>query len=758
MKLLIVESPAKAKTLSRYLGKDYKVLSSYGHVRSLPSEKDAVQPENDFSITYKILSKSSKVIKSLQDSFKEADKVYLATDPDREGEAIAWHITESMKEKKSLSKDLIVERVEFQSITKEAVLKGIANPRKLDDHLVHAQQARQALDYLVGFTLSPVLWRKLPGSRSAGRVQSVALKILCDRENEIDDFIKEEYWSIEAIFLTSDKKDFAAKLNVYNQDKLDKMSVKTEEEAANIVKQIQDLDYAIQGITKKEVKKNPPAPFTTSTLIQEGVRKFGFSAKKTMSVAQTLYEGVSIDGSLIGLITYMRTDSVTLSDGAVSDIRSYIKSTYGNQYLSEKPIVYKTKSKVAQEAHEAIRPNTVDKNPESIKNFLTDEQYKLYSLIWKRTVACQMSKAVYQSTSIEITSKDQKHMFKASGSILVFEGFQKLYKETKDSEEQLLPNMSEGMNVTLDDLKHCQHFTQPPPRYTEASLVKRMEELGIGRPSTYPIIISILVDRDYAKIEQKRFVPESRGRLVDTFLSKFFPKYIDYEFTANLEDELDGVADGKKEWKAVLSNFWYPFKEKSEEVLGIKNMEILENIEKSLEKHIFKAEENKNSKKCTKCNDGTLGLRTSKFGAFIGCSNYPKCDYRRSLFSDDADGDTQEVQDNILGIDPTDNKEIFLKKGPYGFYLEKIIDNKPKRVSLLKSAKTPEISLELASNLMSLPKKLGKHPDNNEEVFVKIGRYGPYLECNKKFYSLKTLDKIDIDLDEAIEIIAKGKK
>ena len=759
MKLLIVESPAKAKTLEKYLGGDYKVISSYGHVRSLPSVKDAVEPENDFKITYKVLEKAKDTIKKLSENFKKADAIFLATDPDREGEAISWHILEAMKSKKSVNKDVEIKRIVFHEITKSAVINAIENPRGLDKDLVHAQQARQALDYLVGFTLSPVLWRKLPGSRSAGRVQSVALKLLCERENERDKFKEQEYWSIDSIFQNDDKVNFDSMLHTYDGKKIEKLTISDEGYAKEIVKNVEKLKYKVSSIKKKEINRKPTAPFITSTLIQEASRKLNFTAQKAMLIAQKLYEGIQINGEVTGLITYMRTDGVTISKEAIKNIVSHIKNHYGPNYLPATPIVYKSKSKNAQEAHEAIRPTNFQNSPSAIKEFLDNDQYRLYELIWKRTVASQMANAKLESVAVEIASETGNNTFKSVGSTLVFDGFYKVYKEGQDNEQgenkNKIPKLKEGDDLKLNKIIPNQHFTQPPPRYTEASIIKRMEELGIGRPSTYPKIISILIEREYAKIIQKSFIPESKGRLVDAFLNKFFNKYIDYDFTANLENDLDDIANGKKNWKDVLKNFWSPFKGTSNEVLEIKNMDIIHEVENLLGDYIFKSDGTENTdtlRECNKCNDGKLGLRTSKFGAFIGCSNYPECNYKRALFGDEL-LESASNNEKILGVDAKTQVNILLKKGPYGFYLEKEEDGKKKRASLPEKYPHESIDLAFASSLLNLPKIIGKHPSIGEDIFVKIGRYGPYLECNKKFYALKNIDKININFGEAIELI-----
>lgn len=759
MKLLIVESPAKAKTLEKYLGGDYKVISSYGHVRTLPSIKNSVEPENDFKITYTVLEKARDTIKKLSENFKKADAIFLATDPDREGEAISWHILEAMKSKKSLNKNVLIKRIVFHEITKSAVINAIENPRELDKDLIHAQQARQALDYLVGFTLSPILWRKLPGSRSAGRVQSVALKLLCERENKRDKFKEQEYWSIESVFQNDAKVNFNSALHINDGKKIEKLTISDESYAREIAKNVEQLKYKVSSIEKKEINRKPTAPFITSTLIQEASRKLNFTAQKTMLLAQKLYEGIEINGEITGLISYMRTDNVTISKEAIKNIASYIENHYGLNYLLPTPIIYKSKSKNAQEAHEAIRPTDFQNIPSAIKEFLDNDQYRLYELIWKRTVASQMANAKLESVTVEISSETSNNIFKSVGSIIIFDGFYKIYKEGEDDEEDdnknKIPKLNQGDELKLNKVTINQHFTQPPPRYTEASLVKRMEELGIGRPSTYPKIISILMERKYAKIVQKSFVPESKGRLVDAFLNKFFNKYIDYDFTANLENNLDDIANGKKDWKDVLTNFWSLFKSTSNQVLEIKNIDIINEVENLLIDYIFKSDNVKDIdslKKCSKCKDGILGLKTGKFGAFIGCSNYPECNYKRTLF----ERETLENDDNnekILGKDAKTKADILLKKGPYGFYLEKEESGKKKRASLPAKYPHENIDLAFASSILNLPKYIGKHPYINKDIFVKIGRYGPYLECDKKFYALKSIDKVNLELVEAIKLI-----
>ena len=758
MKLLIVESPTKAKTLERYLGQGFKVVSSYGHVRTLPSIKNAVKPNDNFNITYKILEKSRDDIKILCDNVKKANTIFLATDPDREGEAIAWHILEIMKNKKAIKKNVIVRRIVFSEITRHAVLYAIDHPRKLDNNLVYAQQARQALDYLVGFTLSPILWRKLPGSKSAGRVQSVALKLLCERENKRDLFKKDEYWTIDGIFQDDYDNAYNSQLIIYKGKKLHKFSIRSYNDAKNISEDTKKLSYKILSIKKKEIHTKPMSPFITSTLIQEASKKLQFSAKKTMLLAQKLYEGIEIKGEVTGLITYIRTDSVTIADSAVEDIIFYIKNHYGSHYLPSKPIIYKSKLKNAQEAHEAIRPTNLKNNPSALKNCLGSDDIKLYELIWQRTVSSQMHDAISQSTTIKIESQCNANVFKLVDSTLTFDGFHVVYKEIQDYKEN---NLSKNNNIAtlkqnkklkFDKVVPVQHFTEPLPRYTEATLVKAMEMLSIGRPSTYPKIISILLEREYAKIIKQKLIPEAKGRLVSTFLDRFFNKYLDYNFTANLENDLDDIASGKRDWKNILLNFWTLFKAHSDEVLKLENIDVLNEIEIQLFKYIFKGNNGKYDRKCTKCENGILALKTGKFGAFIGCSNYPKCDFKRALFLKEL-GMKINNEYKLLGIDQETQSNIFLKKGPYGFYLEKQENKKIKRISLPIKFSLAHSNLEIAINLLKLPKFLGRHPDTGDNIYIKISKYGLYLQYNNKFYALNNIEKIYLSLDEAVKII-----
>lgn len=758
MKLLIVESPSKAKTINQYLGKDYVVLSSYGHVRSLPSEEGAVVPDEDFKLRYKVLPKSKKQLDQIIAKFKECDTLYLATDPDREGEAIAWHILEAIKEKKFKGESKPVKRVAFYEITKKAINEAIENPRDINEDLVRAQQARQALDYLVGFNLSPVLWRKLPGSKSAGRVQSVALRLVCDREAEIEVFKPEEYWSIEADFIRTSKEAFKSKLIELNAKKLDKMAIKNADHALEIENSIVNKEYQVSSIEKKEVTRNTVPPFTTSTLLQDAGRRLGYSAKKTSKLAQDLYEGLSVGGKIIGLITYMRTDSVNISQDALFSARNYIERHFGENYLPSKPKVYKTKTKNAQEAHEAIRPTDVNMTPAALYGKIENDHYRLYELIWKRLVASQMNNAIFDALSVDVLSDDKNAKFRTTGSTLKFDGFLKLYQEGSDDDDgddvQILPKFSMNEVVDLKELFKSQHFTQPPPRYTEASLVKSMEELGIGRPSTYPAIISILTEREYVEINKKRFFATSRGRLVSAFLISYFPQYVEYNFTASLEDSLDDVSNGKKDWKILMNEFWQPFHAKVEEVLKVKIADVLESLQEILKHMIF---HNKESLECPDCKKGTLGLKLGKFGAFIGCSNYPECRHIEKL--DSGQSDQEMPSAGAAGLPKTlgedDGNEVSLRSGPYGIYVQITKGKDVKRAKIPAGKSTDDITLEYAMSLLALPKMVGQYEGIN--VTVGFGRFGPYVEHNKRYYSIKGRDPLEVEFDEAVEIV-KAKK
>lgn len=770
MKLVIVESPAKAKTINKYLGGDFKVVASFGHIRDLPSKDGSVLPDNDFEMKYVVSPKSTKYVTEICKLAKDASEIYLATDPDREGEAISWHVVEVLRQKKIINDNFPVKRIAFNEITKQAVKDAVASPRYLDNNLIDAQQARRALDYLVGFTLSPVLWRKLPGSKSAGRVQSVALRLICEREDEIERFRSEEYWSILLKLDTIQNKPFLARLSHINGQKLEKFDLTNQKQAEDVKAELEQRQYKVLKIEKKQQKRNPQPPFITSSLQQEASRKLGFSTKKTMQIAQKLYEGVEINGETVGLITYMRTDGVSLSEEAVKSIRSLIAKEFGEEYVPNSPRLYKSKSKNAQEAHEAIRPTNSSFTPNSIRTQLDNDFFKLYNLIWQRTVACQMESAVLDIVSVQITSLDSKYLARASGSTIRFDGFLKLYQEGVDDQDldsddgKILPPMNEGENSNLINVESNQHFTEPPPRFSEASLVKKLEELGIGRPSTYSSIISVIQERSYVKLEKKRFYPEERGRIVTAFLVSFFHRYVEYDFTANLEEKLDEVAEGKYPWKSLLGDFWKDFYTEIEKASGFRISEVIDSLNELLAHHLFyNAEKDALDRQCPACKDGQLGLRLGKFGAFIACSNYPECKHTKQIAQDSAevtevDLEQKEKNETPLGTDDNGNN-IYLKKGPYGWYVqvgENKKGEKPKRMGLPKGSDPDQVTLSLALDLLSLPKKLGMHEE--EEVSVGLGKFGPFVKYGKKFISVKDKDILKLTLEEAIEIINNAPK
>lgn len=773
MKLVIVESPAKAKTINKYLGNDYIVLASYGHIRDLPSKDGSVDPENHFHMTWALDPRSKKQVSELVSAAKKCDEVLLATDPDREGEAISWHVQEVLQGTKAL-KNTPFSRVVFHEITKNAILHAIDNPRPLDDGLIQAYLARRSLDYLVGFNLSPILWRKLPGSRSAGRVQSVALRIITDREAEIEKFIPQEYWSVIGLFAAQSGQDFETKLTHLEGKKLEKFSLTTQKETQTAVDAIQAQTYGISKVETKQTKRNPAAPFTTSTLQQEASRKLRFGAKRTMQLAQRLYEGISLKGETVGLITYMRTDSITVAQEAITGTRSHIQKVYGDDYLPPSPRMFKTKSKGAQEAHEAIRPTDVTRAPESVKSALDADQFKLYTLIWRRMVASQMENARFNQLTIDINSADKNITFRATGSTLIFDGFLKLYEEGRDTEEtennQRLPAVKEGESTALKTVTPNQHFTQPLPRFTEASLVKRLEELGIGRPSTYASIMSTLLDRSYVRLEKRQLIPEGLGRVVTTFLVQYFQKYLEYDFTADLEKQLDGIADGNEKWEQALTNFWIPFKKAVDETAPLRITEVIDYLNEQLASFLFPViEEGKDPRKCGACDDGQLSLKLGRYGAFVGCSNYPDCNNTRQLGKakggDDGEGESShemvvKFEPKPLGQDPESGLEITLRKGPYGFYLqwgEAKPKQKPKRASLPKDKNPDDITLDDALILGALPKNLGNHPKTGEEIILNQGRFGPYVKHQGKFTSIpKGTDHLKVTLEDAITIIANA--
>ena len=768
MKVVVVESPSKAKTINKYLGEDYKVIASYGHVRDLPSKNGAVNPEEDFALTWEVHPDSEKHLKEIASLAKKATHLYLATDPDREGEGISWHIANILEERKVL-KDVVTKRIVFNEITKKAILEALNKPRDIDPYLIDAYMARRILDYLVGFNLSPVLWRKLPGSRSAGRVQSVALRLITDREQEIEKFKTREYWSVQVDCSNQNKNTFSAKLNVLDGKKLDKFDLFSKDEANKALKVIEGSNFSVDSIEKKRVNRNPQPPFTTSTLQQEASRKLGFSVTKTMQVAQKLYEGIDLGGETVGLITYMRTDSVQVGQDAVTAAREGIVSFFGEKYLPKEPRLYKTKAKNAQEAHEAIRPTDISKNPKMLENFLSLDQKKLYDLIWKRMITSQMASAEIDQVGIDIASEDKKTVLRATGSTVFFDGFLKVYEEGKDDQaddgdEKLLPIMVIDEKIAKEKITPSQHFTQPPPRYSEASLVKKMEELGIGRPSTYASILQVLQDRQYVRLDKKVFFSEDRGRVVTAFLCNYFGKYVEFDFTAKLEDELDQISDGKLPWKKVIGDFWNDFKIAVDATKTLTITQVLETLETELSDCFFpKKNDEEDPRKCPSCATGRLGLRLGKFGAFIGCTDYPTCSYTKKIGIDDASAEDEPMETDfprVLGNDPKTGREITLKKGPYGIYVEMALPEdatkkqKPKRASLPKGVEPSTINLETALPYLALPRLVGIHPETGEEITANVGPFGPYVKHKNMFVSLKKTDSLlEVDLTRALELI-----
>ena len=772
--VVVVESPAKAKTINKYLGPGYTVLASYGHIRDLPSKDGSVRPDADFEMDWEIDARSEKHIKAIASAVKGADKLYLATDPDREGEAISWHVREVLNKNNAL-KDVEVKRVVFNEITKDAVKAAFDHPRELDRELVDAYLARRALDYLVGFTLSPVLWRKLPGSRSAGRVQSVALRLICEREAEIEIFRRQEFWSIKATFAAEGGHKIAAQLTHLNGQKLAKMDLGSQAEAERAKKTVEAGTFSVADVQRKQSRRNPAPPFTTSTLQQEAARKLYFGAKRTMQVAQRLYEGVNIGGETVGLITYMRTDGVTMANEAVNACRDLIKGSYGAPYLPGEPRIYKTKAKNAQEAHEAVRPTDVSRRPEDVAQYLDDDQRKLYDLIWKRTVASQMENAVLDQVAVDIAAADGSAALRATGSVIAFDGFLKVYQEGKDEDAsadsddddklRILPDVKKGQHLARQEVDADQHFTQPPPRYTEASLVKRLEELGIGRPSTYASIISVLQDRNYVKLESRRFMPEDRGRLVTAFLSSFFERYVEYGFTAELEERLDDISGGRREWKQVLRDFWEAFSKAVDGTKELRVREVLDTLDELLGPHFFPmGEDGRDPRKCPVCADGRMGLKLGKFGAFIGCSNYPECKHTQALAvpnGENGDGTeaAAEIFPRLLGNDPETGLPITVRKGPYGAYVQlgdaEEGGPKPKRASLPKGVSAATIDLEMALGLLALPREVGLHPETGDMITAGLGRFGPFLKMGGTYVSLKGDDDVlTVGLNRAVVLFA----
>ncbi len=782
MNLVIVESPAKAKTINKYLGDNYTVLASYGHIRDLPSKNGSVDPDQNFKMEWEVDNFSKKYLKDITDAAKESSKIILATDPDREGEAIAWHVKEYLNDKKLL-KDKEVERVVFNEITKKAVIFGIENPRQIEPLLVDAYMARRALDYLVGFNISPILWTKLPGSKSAGRVQSVALKLITEREHEIELFNPEEFWTLSLKFQDEKKNSITASIYQLDGEKIEKFTFKKKENIEKAISVLKNKKFNISDISSKIVNRNPSGPFTTSTLQQVASSRLGFGASRTMQIAQKLYQGIEIEGDTVGLITYMRTDGTNLSADAISDFRNFIKKSYGNEYIPEKANNYSgKKAKNAQEAHEAIRPTDINRSPETVKKYLSTDQNKLYNLIWSRALSSQMVSAKFDRNTITIETEDKNTICKTSGSVLKFDGFLKIYKNPNpEDDDEILPEVKKGP-INIESFLDEQHFTQPPPRYSEASLVKKLEELGIGRPSTYASIISTISNRGYAEITNKRFFPTDRGKLISAFLEKLFSKYVDYNFTAGLEDQLDEITTGKESWIKVLELFWKDFNNNVSEVKEKRTREVLDLLNESLGALIFDKDDSGNVvRKCQLCNTGSLSLKNSfRGGAFIGCSNYPECKFTRPLSKAKAAAQAQLAEPKYLGKHDNGN-DIFLKNGRFGPYLqyEKLLEsiekeNKKKKkktkkakkdvnellknVSIPKGIELDSIDIDKARFLCSLPKSLGINPDNQKEISLNTGRFGPYLKCENKSARLENVEEIfSIGLNRAITLIADAK-
>ena len=756
MPVVIVESPAKAKTINKYLGRVYKVLASYGHIRDLPSKDGSVDPEADFAMKWEVDGRSAKRVKEITDAVKAADTLILATDPDREGEAISWHILEALTNRRAL-KDKAIQRVVFNAITKSAVTEAMAHPRDVDMELVEAYLARRALDYLVGFKLSPVLWRKLPGARSAGRVQSVALRLIVEREYEIERFEPREFWTVEAAVTSGDCTPFAARLVTLECKKLDKFALANEADATRAVNAVNAARFQIASVEAKPVKRNPPPPFTTSTLQQEASRKLGFSASRTMQAAQKLYEGIDIGGETVGLITYMRTDGVQMAQEAIHGARETIRERFGDRYCPEKPRFYSSKAKNAQEAHEAIRPTSFDRHPDDLR--LEGDLARLYGLIWTRAIASQMATALLERTTISILSADGETGLRATGTVVQFDGFLNLYQEgrddAEDEENARLPQVSEGAPADARDARSEQHFTQPPPRFTEASLVKRMEELGIGRPSTYAATLSTLRDREYVRMDKNRFVPEDKGRLVTAFLEKYFSRYVEYEFTANLEEKLDLVSAGDLGWKEFLREFWRDFSAAIADTDDLRVSDVLEAINQELGPAIFPPRaDGSDPRACPSCDGGQLSLKTGRYGAFIGCSNYPDCRYTRQL-GDDPDA-VPANDDGELGRHPDTGEAIYLKSGRFGPYVEMAGGDKPVRSSVPKTWQDQPLSLDQAVRLLSLPRLIGLHPEDNEPIEAGLGRYGPFVRHGKTFANLGSIDEVfEVGINRAVTLIAE---
>jgi DNA topoisomerase-1 len=765
MNIVVVESPAKARTINKYLGRGYEVLASFGHVRDLPAKDGSVDPAANFRMIWEVDPKAQKRVNDIARAVKGADKLILATDPDREGEAISWHVLELLKQKKALGKKQPVERVVFNAITKQAVLDAMKHPRSIDGALVDAYLARRALDYLVGFTLSPVLWRKLPGARSAGRVQSVALRLVCDRELEIEKFVPREYWSLVAALATPRGETFEARLVGADGRKIQRLDIGTGAEAEAFKQALERAKFVVASVEAKPAKRNPPPPFTTSTLQQEASRKLGFAPAHTMRIAQRLYEGIEIRGETVGLITYMRTDGVQIAEEAIAATRKLIGSDYGDRYLPEAPRHYQTKAKNAQEAHEAIRPTDPRQRPGDVRSFLDSDQARLYELIWLRTVASQMESTELERTTVDVTARVNGRVIdlRATGTVVKFDGFLTLYQEgqddiSDDEESGRLPSMSAGESLEKRAIDIGQHFTEPPPRYSEASLVKRLEELGIGRPSTYASILQVLKDRGYVRIDKKRLVPEDKGRVLTAFLESFFARYVEYDFTAGLEEQLDRISNNEIAWRDLLRDFWRDFTAAVGDIKDLRVAEVIDALDEMLGPHLFPPrDDGSDPRQCPSCGTGRLSLKLGKFGGFIGCSNYPECRYTRQLAAGAngaPDGGMKQ-----LGTDPATGLEVTLRSGRFGPYLqlgEATDGEKPKRAGLPKGLSADDVDLKRALSLLALPREVGRHPDDGAPILAGIGRFGPYVQHGKTYANLDAgEDVLTIGQNRAVTLLAE---
>jgi DNA topoisomerase-1 len=765
MNIVIVESPAKAKTVNKYLGSGYRVLASYGHVRDLPSKNGSVLPDKDFEMHWDVEPKAAKRLDEIVKALKGASKLILATDPDREGEAISWHVFQVLNRKNALDK-IEVERVVFNAVTKEAVLDAMRHPRAIDGPLVNAYLARRALDYLVGFTLSPVLWRKLPGARSAGRVQSVALRLVCDRELEIERFKAQEYWSILAELATAKSETFPARLTAIEGNKLEKFDIGDAATAERLKAAIENGRFTVATIESKSHRRNPAPPFTTSTLQQEASWKLGFSPRQTMQLAQRLYEGVELGGESEGLITYMRTDGVQIVPEAIAQVRRTVEHLYGDRYVPSSPRQYETKAKNAQEAHEAIRPTDFTKEPDKVARYLEADASKLYKLIWQRTLASQAASAEIERTTAEIEVKghDGKlYGLRATGSVVRFDGFLKLYEEDSDGAEgedgTRLPILAKGDPLDARKIEAKQHFTEPPPRYSEATLIKKMEELGIGRPSTYASTLNVLRDREYVRIDKKRLVPEDKGRLVTAFLESFFRRYVEYDFTADLEEKLDRISAGDLEWKDVLRDFWREFIAAVHDIGDLRITQVLDALNDMLEPHIFPgSSEGGDPRACPSCNVGRLSLKIGKYGAFIGCSSYPDCRFTRQLADTGDQGSAIGSEGKPLGTDPASGLEVTLRVGRFGPYVQlgENGEEKPKRASIPKGTDPESLELDAALALLSLPREIGLHPETGKPILAGFGRFGPYVQHDGKYASLGAPTEVfEVGINRAVSLLAE---